>query len=652
MKKTFLVSMIILTALSTTSLHAENGWREGEMEVRVYLNNTRESQKLQGLNLIGDVYTKASPSGYAIMYVTPDELNKIEALQLSYQVVIKNLNEHYKDFWDSRAYSTAAQIIQKMDNLVSTYPDICKKTEYGSSVSNRELSALKISDNVATDENEGEIIFDGGIHGNEVGGPENMIIFAEELCSKYGNDATITGLIDNQEIWIYCMVNPDGRESMSRYNANGVDLNRNYGYMTTMTNEGFSEPETKAIRNCLLENQFSIQISYHSGIEYILYPWGLYSTQTPDKLHHQLICNTYSQTSGYDNLDVMQSYASYYTTGETLDYAYGALGISSMTEEISFDKQPSDITGFYNKNVNAMLKMIEYTGYGLKGTITDAVTRAPVGAIIIVDNCYPIYSDPEVGDYHKFVKSGTYSIQVNANGYKPKTVGNISVQDQSSTVTDIQLEPEEPGTSTWGYKVAFVEEGTGITPDVLYSNDNSSFTLKTSKEMVIDMQFAIENIDGNDFKVHATNTSSYTFYAGENVDGPWKSLGTGSGATEFDLDGSTLDNARYVKVSGGCAIDAIEAMWDIPVNTVSNYSDSKSCLLLDINSFNENITFRIKSTKPYRLKLYDISGKLLWNADYSMNNETLNWQSSNTGMFFARLESGKELVVKRFSVVR
>lgn len=651
MKNIFLVSMVILIALSTFSLHAEDGWREGEMEVKVYLNNTRDAQKLHDLNLNGDVYSNVYPTGFGIMYLTPDELDKIEDLNLSYQVVIKNLNEHYKDFWDQRAYRSAAEIIQDMNDLVSTYPDICKKTVYGSSVNNRELSALKISDNVSTDENEGEVIFDGGIHGNELGGPENMILFAEELCSEYGNNATITDLIDNQEIWIYCTVNPDGRESVSRYNANGIDLNRNYGYMTTMTNEGFSEPETKAIRNCLLENQFSIQISYHSGIEYILYPWGLYSSQTPDKPHHQLICNTYSETSGYQDLDVMQSYASYYTTGETLDYAYGALGISSMTEEISYDKQPSDIMGFYNKNVDAMLAMIEYAGYGLKGTITDAVTRAPVGAIVIVDNCYPIYSDPEVGDYHKFVKSGTYSIQVNANGYKPKTVANISVQDQSSTVTDIQIEPEEPGTSTWGYKVAFVEEGTGITPDVLYSNDNNSFTLKNGREMVIDMQFAIENIDGNDFKVHSSNTSSYTFYAGEEVDGPWESLGTGSGTKEFDLDGSGLDNARYVKISGGCAIDAIEAMWDIPVSVVSNGSDLKQYLQLDINSLNKNIIFNIKANKPYQLSVYDIQGKLHLETNRSLNRNKLTWQPSSTGMYFAHLESGKEVVVKRFSVV-
>ncbi len=46
---------------------------------------------------------------------------------------------------------------------------------------------------------------------------------------------------------------------ITRYNANGVDLNRDYGYM--WGGEGgspgpFSQPETQAIREHVLENNF------------------------------------------------------------------------------------------------------------------------------------------------------------------------------------------------------------------------------------------------------------------------------------------------------------------------------------------------------------------------------------------------------------
>lgn len=51
-------------------------------------------------------------------------------------------------------------------------------------------------------------MFDGGIHSDEIGGSENYIRFARMLCVEYGNDPTITGLVDTREIWIYPMVNP------------------------------------------------------------------------------------------------------------------------------------------------------------------------------------------------------------------------------------------------------------------------------------------------------------------------------------------------------------------------------------------------------------------------------------------------------------
>jgi hypothetical protein len=655
MKRLALILSVLL--LSITTAYSEDGWRENEMEVKVFLDSREDAEKLGGLNLVGDIYLRGGGlDGFGTMYVTPDELKKIENLNLPCEIVIKNLNEYSKDFWNKRAYRTYQQIINAMDKLEDDYPNLCKKTVYGSSVQNRELSALKISANVNVEENEPEMIFDGGIHGNEVGGPENVLLFAEDLCEKYGSDQQVTDLLDSREVWLYCMVNPDGRVADTRYNANRIDLNRNWAYMTTMTSKGFSEPELRGVRDCLMENQFVIQITYHSGIECVLYPWGLISAPSADKTHHEPLADTYFESSNYSRLDVMSSYQSYYTTGETLDYSYGAMGISALTMEISFDKSPSDITGYYNKNYNAMLTMIEYAGYGVEGIIKDAQTGEPVSAVVWVDDSYPVYSDPEVGDYHKYVVAGTYDIRVTANGYVSKTVNNVAVQDKSSTVTDIELERDITSNSTWGYKVVFVGRGQNSgavnTPDVLGQNDNKSFILRSGSEMVIGMQFPIKDLPGNDIKVHVSGSSgNYTCNAGQEVDGPWKSLGSGNSTQEFDLSEGNIAEARYIQIDGNCGIDAIEALGGL-TNIADNTFSAQNPTQLTVGSVRKNVSFHVQSVLPYSLKIYNTKGKLCWKPNTSQPSRTYTWQAGSTGMYLARLETKGTMVTKRFLVVK
>ena len=121
---------VVLLSLSFIfSLYAENGWRENEMEVLVFIENGNEAQKLQSLNLTGDVYPGDAYSAdvnsnlIGRMFVTPDELDKIKSLNLSYEILIENLNEHYKDFWNTHQnYFTVDQILSKMDPFQQHHP--------------------------------------------------------------------------------------------------------------------------------------------------------------------------------------------------------------------------------------------------------------------------------------------------------------------------------------------------------------------------------------------------------------------------------------------------------------------------------------------------------------------------------------------------
>ena len=562
------------------SAYSQKGWRDREMEIRVQLSGADEASKLGDLHLNGDIY---ATEGYAILYLTPAELERVK--QAGFEILIqkRDLNEYYRDFWTVRAdqYHSYEQIIALMDSLAATFPDICQKTLLGLTPQGRQIACLQISDSAGIHENEPEILFDGGIHGDEIGGPENLIRFARYLCTAYGNDPEVTGLVNTREITIYPMVNPDGRANMSRYNSNLVDCNRDWGYMWNgegSSPSAFSQPETRTIRDLIYRKQFVIHVTYHSGEEVVLYPWCYRATHPRDFSALQQLAVLYSDSSGYPDLQYRQSYADYPTNGETIDYSYGVDGTDALTMEISNNKQPpaSQIQYYFQVNVPSMLAMIRSAGYGIEGLVTDSLTGLPVQAAITAGTLFPVYTDSARGDFHKYAVPGTYAMKVVANGYRPKVISAVTLTAQSSTVVNVSL---QPAAGHYATKVsAVVIPGNNPmdeanTPAVIGGPDSLNYSTGKSGWIIVDMQDTVNDIPGEDFTVYEGDDTpeGFTCYAGQSVDGPWISLGTGTGTTSFDLGPEGLAGARFIKITddgdgqqnianAGFDLDAIESL--------------------------------------------------------------------------------------------
>jgi PKD repeat protein len=575
MKKIVLAFIAILFGVT---IYAD-GWRAGEQQIKIDIENQEQVLELKNLKIdfepVSNVAVRA--------YVVPKERLMLESLCFTIEIEIDDLNKHFENFWiTDDFYHSYQQIINLADSLEEHFPAICKKYSFGASLGGRQLAALKISDNVLIDEPEPEVFFDGGIHGDEIGGSENIIRFARDLCLDYDNNGTVTDLINNREIWLYLMVNPDGRVNMVRENNNGVDLNRDCGYMWDQdgsTYGPFEEVESKALRSCNLQNQFVIYTSYHSGTEYISHPWSYRPDASPDHAHTNHLAQLYADLSGYTNIPYGQGYSGMYPiNGSSKDAYYGLTGSVSWSIEISMSKQPpaSQIMMYYNYNKPSMLGLIEYAGYGLQGTVTDANTGDPVAAVVFINNYYPCYADPEVGDYHKYVLPGTYNITVKANGYETQTISNVTVTNGSAATADFVLVPSE---GQFAYKVVtcripgnnFSDEG--FTPAAIGSPDNINYSMGKSGYCIVDMQQSISDGPGNDITVYEGDATpeGYTCYIGSSIDGPWVSIGTGSGTTEFDFAGSGLTESQYIKLlddgdgtanaaNAGFDLDAIEAM--------------------------------------------------------------------------------------------
>jgi len=574
-------------------LHSQGEWRQGEgrqgegrqgdleikeiKEIKVFFNNKEQADHLNQLNLNGDIYLK---SGYALFYVTPDELAMITSAGFRCEILKNDLREFAKNFWSQRdQYHSYDEIIDVIDSLSTLYPSICKKYSYGLSVEGRQLCALKISDNVNTDEPEPEIMFDGGIHGDEVGGPENLVRFAEFLCDSYNSDPEITNLINTREIWLYIMVNPDGRVNMVRQNSQGVDLNRDWGYMWNGTGSSpdyYSQPETRALRNCSFSNQFVIHTTYHSGVVFLAYPWSYRPDSCPDKPHIHHLAGVYVSSSGYSYLPYEQGYTGMYAiSGSSKDANYGVMGSVAWTMELSTNKQPpaSQIQYYYVINEPAMIAMIEHAGYGIGGTVSDAETGFPVAATIFIDDFYPCYNDPVIGDYHKYLLPGNYTVKAVANGYQTMTQ-TVTVTENQQTTLDFSLAPEY---SHFAYRTPACRIPTANFYDeartcaALGEPDYQNYSLGRSGWIILDMQSDIPDGPGNEITVHEgdSDPEGYACYVATSLDGPWHLAGNGTGTASFDLAASGLTTARYIRIiddgdgpvsgdNAGFDLDAVE----------------------------------------------------------------------------------------------
>lgn len=580
MKWLLLTTLLILNIFTS----GQQPWREGEMQVRVYASSRAELDFIRqsGLNL-------DFCDGFMRAYLTPEELGKLSTFGILTETEISNLNEWSASFGPARVpngYYTVAQLDEIADSLAVNFPDICTLHTIGIGSGFNVLYALKISDNSAEDEDEPEILFDGGIHGDEVGGPENMIRFARDLCLQYNNDPYITDLVNNREIWIIYCLNPYGRNYMTRYNQAGIDINRDCGYM--WNGEGnspgpFSQPETKALRGILAGNQFVVHCSYHSGTEFISFPWSYREAPTPDHAQHNFLAGLYAGTSGYTNIPYGQGFSGMYAiNGSTKDYGYGAAGAISWSVEISLSKQPpaSQIVPFYMKNKPAMLAMTEYAGYGIRGTVTDAVSGQPVAATVFINNFFPVSNDPVIGDFHKFLIPGVYQVKIAANGYEPQLISGVVVNEREATEISIALQPLAKQFATRIISCQIPSNNPfdeGFTHAALGPPDSIQYSIGRFGWAVFDMGTPVVDGEGIDVIVHENDATpeGYQFYAGATMDGPWMPLGTGNGTTGFNLANASLSEARFFKITddgdgqsqvnnAGFDLDAIEGIIRIP----------------------------------------------------------------------------------------
>ncbi len=490
------------------------------------------------------------------------EMQLLRDLGFDFEVIIDDIRafnrQRYEQLVKTQQIRTWEQKKTLMYQLASDYPDIVRLYVVGSSVQGRELIVLKITDNPDIEEAEPEVRIVGQHHGDEYFSGEIALDMAIYICENYGSSPLITSLVDSREIWIQPVVNPDGHVAGTRYNSRSVDLNRNYGYMwvssSTHGSSQFSEPETVALRDYSVVNNFVLSLSFHGDASYINYVYNYTPVNTPDEAAIVYLSNGYhDRGNGYT---VINGYDWYETHGDTNDWSYGVCGDIDWTIETPGYDYETD----WLANRDAIIYIIEQAGKGLAGTVTGSHTGRGIPATVRVQqHNWQCHTDPQMGDYHKFLLSGTYDIDVWANGYESRTINDVSVETGDTTICDVEL---ERNFAVYGYRLETADQPDPYNDfeNVTHPNyalgppDGVPCSLGRGGHVTIDVGqgFEITDRPGVDFTIIEAATDkaneSYYVYIGNYFLGPWTSLGTGTGTQGFDISGSGISSARYVKV--------------------------------------------------------------------------------------------------------
>jgi hypothetical protein len=405
--------------------------------------------KLEELSLFTSIDCKKGNE--YLVYVNQKQFNNFLTLGLNYrlyqdekqekQISIATTIEQMQS-WDR--YPSYQVYIDLMQNLAQSFPNICKLDTIGYSVENRLILSLKIYDNIT--ENAPKFFYSSTIHGDELTGAVALLRLADYLLKNHQTNNEIQDLISNMQIYICPIANPDGVYAggnnnvsyATRYNANYVDLNRNFPNPKYGQHPDGEEhqKETLAFMQYSLQEGFDISINLHTGAEVCNYPWDTWKENErrhPDTEWFISLCQEFVsqvRNSGGNNYFSDVTYSGitnggdwYKIYGSRQDWQNWYTKTRELTLEVSTTKTPSSnlLPQYWNKLKDGLIGFMHNSLTGVEGVIKDINSQQTIeNATIEVENIdYDslfTYSNHQ-GYYFRSLLCGNYQIKISAQGY-------------------------------------------------------------------------------------------------------------------------------------------------------------------------------------------------------------------------------------------
>ncbi|MFZ2899030.1 MAG: M14 family zinc carboxypeptidase [Saprospiraceae bacterium] len=156
----------------------------------------------------------------------------------------------------SQTMPTSYEEIKTLVETLDAASELLEAEVIGRSVQGRNLYALKFSSSrFGEDPSKIRVLIFAQQHGNEQSGKEGALLLASDLLKPENRY-----LFDRIDLALIPQMNPDGSEVNKRFNANGMDLNRNHLILT--------ESETQALHRFFDKYLFEVSLDVHEYFPY------------------------------------------------------------------------------------------------------------------------------------------------------------------------------------------------------------------------------------------------------------------------------------------------------------------------------------------------------------------------------------------------
>ena len=450
--------------------------------IQLEINDRSELEQLTRLVSIDNVRGRE-----VLAVATPRQLEGLRAAGWSWQVVpVVSLlvepgmcSEGWVDDVDRswNCYPSYPQYEALLHKFAADDPTLCRLVDLGPTtnlVHPHRLWALIVSDRPGDEENEPEVLLTSSMHGDETTGFVLMLRLIDHLLRGYGDDPEITELVDETEIWINPLANPDGTyfggndtvaEAIRSYTTtgggdSGVNPNRNFPDFDDGDHPDGNPwwPETEAMMALAESQTFVLSANFHGGAEVVNYPWDTVGRRHPDDLWFQTLAQDWADLAqadsppGYmtdvNNSGITNGWDWYEIDGGRQDFMTFFHGGREVTIELSKTKLlPSEeLDDLWSWNRRAVLDFIAHAHQGIRGIVSDW-NGTPLAATIEVvgvdrdEDGSMARTDPDVGDFHRLLLPGLYDLRIEATGYHSLEIPGIAVTEGGATVIDVVLYP-------------------------------------------------------------------------------------------------------------------------------------------------------------------------------------------------------------------